>query len=256
VHEFAIGLASRFQSHLSAIYLKQFPPYYMDPYGQMAAFIVEWEELALQAQKRSEKGFRERMQREQLNFDWVAMDQAERGEILALARAADLIVAGQRDADDLSGIPPSFFEDLLLTSGRPMLFLPYAGQVPEQFSRVVIGWNGSREAARAVSDALPLLKDAREVTVISVTENRSDGRSLPDVDIAASLARHGIKVEMSKYEGNNADPADWLQSRAADLGADLIVMGGYGHSRFGELVLGGVTRGMLRQMAIPVLMSH
>jgi len=168
-------------------------------------------------------------------------------------RTLDLVILGQRwsDYDGLLYPDPA---DVVLDVGCPVLIVPRAGQFERIERHALVAWNGSREAARAVRDALPLLKLARNVTVLAVN-SRSDGDE-PGADIALHLARHGIAVEVDQSITSEINTADVLLSRAADLGSDLIVMGAYGHARMRETILGGVTRSMLAQMTVPVLMSH
>jgi len=132
--------------------------------------------------------------------------------------------------------------------------VPRAGQFERIERHALIAWNGSREAARAVRDALPLLKLARKVTVLAV-EPQSNGHA-PGADLALHLARHGVTVDLDQDTAPGMDAADILLSRASDLSSDLIVMGAYGHARMRETILGGVTRSMLAAMTAPVLMSH
>ncbi|MES2069270.1 MAG: universal stress protein [Pseudomonadota bacterium] len=255
--KFALALAARHNAHLTGLHLTYGPLVPYDPYGQAAAIMMEWEETIMEKQARAEKSFRAAAQDAGINFDWLAFRSSERDEVLARARATDLVIVGQRDPADLqTDVGHAFHESFVLKLGRPVLFLPYTGELPGAFDNIIIAWDGGREAARAMADALPFLKKARQVKVLTVAEKEDRETDLPDVDIAAYLARHGVRIEIEKNEGVDMDPAEWLLSRAADLGADLLVMGAYGHSRMSELVLGGVTRSMLREMTVPVLMSH
>lgn len=175
------------------------------------------------------------------------------------ARYADLLVMGQPDpAVPREGRSGHLLESALLTGGRPVLIVPYAGRFQTVGERVLVAWNASREATRAVTDSVPLLERARAVTVLTANaEASADGHGdLPGSDIALYLARHGVRAEAAPTVAKDIDVGDWLLSRAFDLEADLIVMGAYGHSRLRELVLGGVTRSILQHMTVPVLMSH
>jgi nucleotide-binding universal stress UspA family protein len=140
--------------------------------------------------------------------------------------------------------------------GRPVVALPYAGHVGTFAENVLIAWDGSREAARAVADALPLLRRARFVTVTVV--HRMHGTVAPEgIDVAAFLQRHGIHASFSTVPRvAGISTGETLLNRLSDLHADLLVMGAYGHPRVQERVLGGVTRTMLETMTVPVLMSH
>jgi nucleotide-binding universal stress UspA family protein len=175
------------------------------------------------------------------------------------ARYCDLTVVSQADPDESAASAALLPQDVLLQSGRPLLVLPYAGDSTiAPAPRILVGWNASREAARAMHDALPLLKAASRVEVV-VFETPEDADlkhgQLPGADIGLWLARHGVAVE-AKYIPAKVGAGEALLSRAADMSADLIVAGGYGHSRFREAVLGGVTRTLLASSPVPVLLSH
>lgn len=177
------------------------------------------------------------------------------------ARYCDLAVVTQTDPGDDDNVlrTPHLAQDVLLQSGRPLLVLPYAGEWTDgPPARVLVGWNASREAARAIQDAMPLLCEATNVEV-AVFETPEDvdlkHGDVPGADIGLWLARHGVKVDV-KYVATGVAAGEALLSRAADMSADLIVAGGYGHSRLRETVLGGVTRTLLRSSPVPVLMSH
>ncbi len=174
-------------------------------------------------------------------------------------RYADLIVVGQQDKkDDDSGLQSSFADELVLSAGKAVLFVPYAGHFETLGERALIAWDGSREAARAVSDALPLLLRAKKVDV--ATFDPRVGTAVPGggpgAAIAAFLKSHGVNAGVSVQHGAADNIGDRLLSLAADLSSDLLVMGAYGHSRTRELILGGVTRRMLDSMTLPVLMAH
>lgn len=176
------------------------------------------------------------------------------------ARHADLVVLGQPDPDDAAAyIEPHFVDDVVMSGGVPAIVLPFTGAMRTFGENVLIAWDGSREAARAVTDALPLLKRARFVTVESVLRRRTTGADLAPagIDIAAYLGRHGIQASFStSAHVPGVETGAALLNRAADLHTDLLVLGAYGHTRARERVLGGVTRTMLEAMTVPVLLSH
>jgi nucleotide-binding universal stress UspA family protein len=157
---------------------------------------------------------------------------------------------------DESALGRLFVETALFESGRPLLIVPYIQVAGLKLDRVMVCWDGSRSAARAVGDAMPFLLRAKvtEITIVSVERAKSD--EMPGADIAHHLARHGAKVEVNRITSGDIDIANTILSRAADASADLLVMGGYGHSRMREFILGGVTRAILASMTVPVLMSH
>jgi nucleotide-binding universal stress UspA family protein len=176
--------------------------------------------------------------------------------VMEHGRAADLIVAGQTDPDwDLSPLL-DFPERLVMESGRPVLVIPYAGRYPKIARNIVIAWKAGRESARAVFDALPLLQAAENVHILEI-KDRGDQKTLaPDTSIAASLARHGIKPTIRTSVAPDISIGDEILSRLADLDADLLVMGAYGHSRMREMVFGGATRHIAQHMTVPTLFSH
>ena len=178
--------------------------------------------------------------------------------VIGQARTADLIIASQTDESWEYSLLFDFPERLALESGRPTLIVPHAGRFPRVGQRALVAWNGKREATRAVFDAMPLLEQAEAVRVLWVNPGNAPSTlgSSPGADIAANLARHGVKCEVGTSVTAGIEVGDDILSRLADFGADLLVMGCYGHSRFREFVLGGVSREILKHMTVPVLMSH
>jgi len=174
------------------------------------------------------------------------------------ARYADLVIIAQDDGTGASGVSDQFAERLLLSAGRPVLVVPYAREKRPIGDNVLVAWNASREATRALTDALPLLQGAKQVHVAAFNPGAPNGQhgEVPGADIGLYLSRHGVKVTVSQYRADDIDVGNQLLSRVADLDADLIVMGAYGRSRVSELILGGVTRTILESMTVPVLMSH
>lgn len=169
-------------------------------------------------------------------------------------RYADLGVLSQSkpDASDRRFI--DLVEDVLVSAGRPILVVPTTGAGKTIGEKVVVAWNGSREAARALGDAMPILDKAKSVEIF--TAGDLDLGDLPGADIAAHLAHHRIQVDVHKSTASDISVGDALLNRVADAGADLVVMGGYGRSRFSEFILGGATRHILQHMTVPVFMAH
>lgn len=174
------------------------------------------------------------------------------------ARHADLVVVGQADPEAGSVDDALLAEAAFMDSGRPALVIPYIGARTLPPRQVILGWDGSREAARAAADALPFLTHAARVVVLIVDAARRPEQlgAEPGADIATHLARHGVKVEVRQVPSGGLSTGDVILSQASDEGADLLVIGGYGHSRLRERVLGGVTRHLLEHMTCPVLLSH
>lgn len=174
------------------------------------------------------------------------------------ARHADLVVLGQPDREGMVADGPGLPATVALDCGRPVIVVPTIGTAATIGERVLVAWDGGREAVRAVNDALPILRRAKSVTVLSVNpaESEDDGPREPGADISLHLARHSVKVEAQRRITAELSAGDVILNEVANKGSDLLVMGTYGHSRLRELVLGGVTRQILASMTIPVLMSH
>jgi nucleotide-binding universal stress UspA family protein len=178
------------------------------------------------------------------------------GELFArMARHFDLTVAAQIDPD--RDAPEELLpEAALFGAGRPVLVVPYIQKSGMDLGRIMVCWDGSRAAARAIGDAMPLLERSKAIDVVTVAREQGQRDELPGFDIAQHLARHKLKVNLKRIVTSDIDVGSALLSHAADSGADLIVMGGYGHSRLREFVLGGATRAVLQSMTVPILMSH
>lgn len=255
--ETALQLARQFDAYVIGLY-SVFEPN-ARAFNVMAGTAAYYEARA--AVRREQAGALERLFHAELNRagvsgEWLAPPEPADHAVPHHARCADLVIAGQDDpSDPESYIGDGFRENLILSAGRPVLLVPCTGFFPSIGRFPMIAWDGGREAARAVHDALPLLKAAGRATIVRVDE-KADER-IAGADIAACITRHGVEVDIvSGASGADASAGDILLSRAADLGADLVVMGGYGHARWRELVLGGATRTFLRSMTVPVLMSH
>jgi nucleotide-binding universal stress UspA family protein len=258
VLEPAAQLAARFNAHLIGLHVCSAVPASPIPMASSALGSI------IAAERRNSEAIAEAFKRMTKGQPYVAEWQLQKVSHLNLAsvvmergRAANLIVAGQTDPEwDLSPVM-DFPEHLALESGRPVLVIPYAGRYSTIGRRVIIAWKASRESARAVFDALPLLFDAEAVHILEIKQRGDDASTLaPDTSIAASLARHGIKPEVRTSVAADISVGDEILSRAADLDADLLVMGAYGHSRFRELVFGGATRHIAKHMTLPTLFSH
>jgi nucleotide-binding universal stress UspA family protein len=178
--------------------------------------------------------------------------------VLRYAHAADLAVASQTDPEWPGSDRLDIADWLAMESGRPVLIVPNAGEHQRIGERALVAWNGRREAARAVFDALPILRGANDVKVVWVNpqSERERARDIPAADVCAALARHGVKCEATEKIGPRGGVGETLMDCARDMSADLLVMGCYGHARLREFVFGGASRHVLTHMTIPVLMSH
>jgi nucleotide-binding universal stress UspA family protein len=178
--------------------------------------------------------------------------------VITQALRSDLLIVGQTDRRaPFDGVAWDFPQQTVLHSGCPTLVVPYAGDFATLGERVLVAWKDTREAARAARDALPILQRAQRVVLAEVADAASppDAQEAALIDVQAWLGRHGVDAEV-RVERGTADARDVLLSLAADRGADLIVMGAYGHSRIREWVVGGATRLLLDRMTVPTLMSH
>jgi nucleotide-binding universal stress UspA family protein len=207
-----------------------------------------------------EADFRELLRREGLTGDWEYETGPLTLTVTQRAQTADLLVVGQVDPENPPPVAArTLIEDVLMTAGRPLLIVPYAGRFDTIGTNVLVGWTHTRESTRAVHDALPMFAPAAKVMVLAVESSGSvsDSKTVPTADIAEHLARHGLAVSAARtVASEGVSIADALLDQASDIGADLLVIGGYGHSRAREIILGGVTKDLLRHMTVPVLMSH
>ncbi len=256
----ATDLARRFDAHLIGIYpTEPIPPAHALQDTLLAERLAARSSAATARMALTRELFQSRageIDSARREFRDLDMDAIEAVKVTY----ADLIVVGQTDPDErLLNAPPSFPELVTLSVGRPVLFVPYFTDAYASLgTNILVAWNASREAIRAVSDALPLLKKANRVTamVVNAKRDRKDRVDIPAADISLYLARHGVKVEATQSYTDELSVGDDLLVRAADGEFDLLVMGAYGHSRLREIVLGGVTQTLLQHMTVPVLMSH
>ena len=172
-----------------------------------------------------------------------------------LARSFDLSVIRQAEPNKAAQEVP-IIEGALFESGRPVIVVPYIQTQGAKFNRVMVGWDGSRTAARAIGDAMPVLERAKMIEIFTVVAGSTKNTELPGIDIGQHLSRHGLKVEVKRIPAEGINVPEAILSHAADISADFMVMGGYGHSRLREYVLGGATRGILASMTLPTLMSN
>jgi nucleotide-binding universal stress UspA family protein len=255
----AIQLALDASAHLIGIYLvpgTELPP-------SVAVLLpddfveVRQHEMSA-AQQAAERRFRNSASAAGLpRVEW----RAPAGPLVAAAvehgRCADLFVLGQRNPDDAMPFVDELIFTTLLGTGRPVLIVPHIGVRAMPGDNVLVAWDCGREAARAVADALPLLVRAKQVSVVTYTNGHtSAAAALSTTRLRDWLQDHGIAARVNGYEPAEGAIGESLLSLAADRGSDLLVMGGYGHTRLREFVLGGVTQTILASMTVPVLMSH
>ncbi len=257
--EFAVSTAATLDAHLAGTAFTYEPFVPAMDMGAIPSDLIEIqreenERLSAAAIGRfDELARRNRISAETRNIDSSSSTAAD--TFARIARRFDLSIVPQ-PRPDTPGSDALFVEAALFGSGRPVLVVPYIQQGGLKLDRVMVCWDGSRAAARATADALPLLAKAGTTEVVTVTDGSREEDEIPGIDLAKHLARHGIKIELKRVVRGDVDVANVILSHAADTAADLIVMGGYGHSRLREFVLGGATRGLLKSMTAPTLMSH
>jgi len=258
--ETVMALALENDAHVTGVYAYQkqvIPAFIQAQIGQ--SVLDEQARQFEKMRKQAEIQFAEITNRAGVRSEWRSIE-GEAFEVLRLhARYSDLLVLGQYDpGDDANEGLDDLPDRLVLACGRPVLMVPYAGKFEDMSRRVMVAWDGSRLACRALNDALPLMEQAKAVDVLSVNPQDADKghHAFPGADICLHLARHGVNAEAHHIIADDMDAGDMLLSRAADEGASMLVMGAYGHRRLRELVLGGVTHHILKHMTLPVLMSH
>ncbi len=174
------------------------------------------------------------------------------------ARHADIAFVGQPNPDEAGAtFKESLLEGVLFASGRPVYIVPYIGRPNMKIRKALIAWDGGKKAVRAINDAIPLLQGRAEVIVLVINPEKRQGAhgDKPGTDIAAHLERHGIKTKVDRHTAPDASADTLILNYLSDSGADLLIMGAYGHSRLREKAFGGVTNTILHQMTTPVLMS-
>ena len=256
----AAELAQQHDAHLVGFHAR--PPFrtpvFFDGGFPMDDFFKSYEASAAADQATALAAFEKATKGRHLSTEWRVVEGFVDSELAVQARYTDLLVLGQTDPDNSLNTPSDLPEATALASGRPVLVVPHIGVATPPGKTVLLCWNASREAARAASEALPILKAAAKVIVLVIDAKPSpDGHGAePGADAAAWLARHGVKVTVQRDTAADDDVGATILSRAADHAIDLIVMGLYGHSRMREMVLGGASRTLLGSMIVPVLMAH
>lgn len=252
--QLAAALAAKFDAHLVGLFAlgaARIPSYALAEAGPIIRDIEE--RRRGEAARAAQAQFRDAERRGNGKSEWRASDDDAAAAVRLSARYADLVVMGQPQPGE--GGERAVVEDVILAAGRPVLMVPYAGHFADAGRRVLIAWNAGREAARAVTDALPFLSRAESVEVVAFGSDGDHGQ-VPGADLALFLARHGVRASAARQSAPGVDVGNQILSRAADSSADLIVMGAYGHSRVREMALGGATRSVLDAMTVPVLMAH
>ena len=256
---FAISIAAAFEAHIAATAFAFDPvvtPAVLD--GLSSTWVDVQREESRAAAKVAIDRFEAAASRNALSFEH-RLYATSLGDAIALfgriARHFDLAVVKQQEPDRPNG-DDLIVEAGLFQSGRPVVIVPYIQKAPLKLDRVLVAWDCSHGAARAIGDAMPFLKRSKAIDVVLVANGRTKKDEVPGVEIGQHLARHGLNVDVRQLVAEDVDVANTILSYAADNAVDFMVMGGYGHSRLREFVLGGTTRGILQTMTVPTLMAH
>jgi nucleotide-binding universal stress UspA family protein len=251
-------LAARSAAHVTGLYVRRpfQAPAFSDAGPAMDSLYRTYENAAKADEALATAAFRDLIGGTSLSSEWRVVDGLAEEVVAAHARYADLVIVGQSEPDAAATTtPPDLAETVALASERPVLIVPHIGVTKPPGKTVMLCWNGTREAARAVTGALPILKQADKVIILLI-DPRNDGDEQPGASISRWLGRHGVKAVVQRDTAAESSVGGVILSRAADQDADLIVMGLYGHSRMREWVLGGASRTLLASMTVPLLVAH
>lgn len=260
VLNFAVPLTAAAGGHLIGLHTEALPIAYSSPVGfPEAEFMQATSDVNAQRAAELEAEFRKRVEGTGISHDWRSLESfsGDSGVAgLSSARSVDLVVVAQPAPDATA--PTADVETLIFESGRPVIISPHNGTTTTAFKRVLVAWNSSREASRAVFDALPLIlaAEACEILVVDPEDNPARSADKAGEGIAATLRRHGAKVTVSRVESEGRGIDDIIEERVAKQGIDLVVLGAYSHSRLREFLFGGVTRNVLRSMSVTTFMSR
>jgi len=257
---FAVSVAHRFQAHLAGVAFVYDPILPAVDMGVAIpkSYVAEAQAAAQAKADAAVADFEERVRRDGLSAGSHKFNVATVGaptQFAQIARRFDLAIVSQSESDDDDGIDNAIAETTLFESGGPVLIVPYIQKDDLKLDRVAVCWDGSRPATRAIADAMPFIRQSKLTNILVVENDQPKSSELPGIDIARHIARHGVNVEL-KTLPMTVDVGTTILNFAADSSLDLLVMGGYGHSRLRQFILGGATRSILESMTVPTLMSH
>jgi nucleotide-binding universal stress UspA family protein len=257
--DYAISLAQLFDAHIAGVGFIYEPVIPGTVLGGIPTDLIEAQrEENTKAAKAATGRFEAAAGRAGLSAEVRILDASVAGAadlFGRIARRFDLAVVGQARPKE-GASEELLIEGALFESGRPVVVVPFVQTQGATLERVLVCWDGSRPATRAIADALPFLRRAKAIDIVAVSGERGKGSELVGTNMARHLARHGLAVELKRVSAGNVDVPSAIKAQVAETGADFMVMGGYGHSRLREFILGGVTRTVLTSSTIPVLMSH
>jgi nucleotide-binding universal stress UspA family protein len=257
--QLALDLAGRFDGHVVGLFVRQpfQAPAFTDAGPAMDSLYKSYETVVKADEAMAAGAFRDIVASKGARGEWRPADGFIEEVAGAHARYADLVIVGQGGPDaPITTTPSDLAEQVALAGERPVLIVPHIGVAKPPGRTVMLCWNESREAVRAATAALPMLKKADTVIILLVDPRSEAGRDPPGAGVAAWLAGHGVKATIRRDTAADSDVGGVILSRAADLDVDLIVMGLYGHSRMREWVLGGASRTLLATMTVPVFVMH
>jgi nucleotide-binding universal stress UspA family protein len=257
----AVALAKKFEVHIVGLYVVPAVEIYPTAGMQLSTQVEDsHRRFYLNHAKNVRKKFETAMEKEGLSAEWVQRDSPTSSiadGVIERACMSDLVVLPQSRVDNDSGMEDEFNERVIMESGRPVLIFPAFGDFESFGEKPLVAWNGTRESARAIFDAMPLFGKTADVKVswLNARKDQPD-LDLPGAEMALVVTRHGFNVTAEAIPTADLPVGEALLSHASDISADLLVMGGYGHSRLREYIFGGATRTILESMTVPVLMSH
>jgi nucleotide-binding universal stress UspA family protein len=251
-------LAARSAAHITGLYVRRpfQAPAFSDAGPAMDSLYRTYENTAKADEALATAAFRDLIGGTSLSSEWRVTDGLAEEIVAAHARYADLVIVGQSEPDDATTTPSDLAETVVIASERPVLIVPHIGVTKPPGKTVMLCWNGTREAARAATGALPILKQADKVIILLIDPRNDGDPEGPGGRVATWLARHGVNAVVKRDTAGDSNVGGVILSRAADQDADLVVMGLYGHSRMREWVLGGASRTLLASMTVPLLVAH
>lgn len=260
--QFAATLARKFQAHLIGVHALASIPIY--PSAGMAVDIGLYSDLQSQHDARVKKCmeiFAKVTKKEIFPAEWRALNSKTLSvsqDLIANALTADLILVGQAESGQFFGQMEDLRKDLITGSGRPVLMVPNEGKFDDIGKKVLLGWNATRESANAMHAAMPFLQQSDETIIFTVAQPEDDNTKdeFAGHELAENLSRHGVKSRISHQPQEAVTVGSRMLNEAADQGADLIVMGAFGHSRVHAFIFGAATRQMLDEMTVPILFSN
>ncbi|MFD4836675.1 universal stress protein [Achromobacter sp. NPDC058515] len=259
--ELALALAKRHKAELVGIYASSAPPQYY--YGEsvlMSRTLSVMKDLQAQSRGAVQNAFLEAAAAADVPAIVRASESSPSATVALHGRASDLIIVSQQNREDVEAAHENeFVEQALLSAGRPVMVLPSSGQFPVVGDRVMLCWDGSREAARALADAAPLLRAASHLVVLTMDEGAAtrNAEAIPFEDLVTYFVAHGMPApDHVRRDIKGVGVGSTILNAAADHSADLIVMGAYGHSKFREWAMGGATASILKSMTVPIMFSH